>query len=429
MKILCTGDVHIGRPLSRIPDWYQGGRVPSSAAWSAIVDLAIREQVDLVAISGDLVDQANRYYEAISPVEIGVRALRAAGIPIVAVTGNHDFDVLPRIADRLDGAIQLLGRGGHWQRWTLLDDAGHARLHVDGWSFPTEHVRINPAHSYQLDPVRDAPVLGLLHADLDNSASEYAPVSRRDLEQLHPGFWLLGHIHAPSNPGETGTKPILYPGSPFALDPGESGLHGVVLVTVDLSGGFQVERRATAPIRYDRCTVDLTGATDPTMAATIIEDGVRAFLRTALAHVDGGALELLIARVVLVGRVKPGLNIDNEIAGLIEDFRYTHGTRNSVLKIEEIDNRTTPEIDLDLLAAGIDAPAAIARTLLSLQDDASVLRKTVIDGARARAQSITRGPRYRELPEPDLSDSAMVAVIEQESWLLLDALVAQKGAN
>ncbi len=100
-----------------------------------------------------------------------------------------------------------------------------------------------------------------------------------------------------------------------------------------------------------------------------------------------------------------------------------------MVKIAEIDNRTIPEIDLDLLAAGIDAPAAIARTLLSLLDDASVVRKTVIDGARARAQAISRGPRYRELPELDLSDSAIVAVIEQESWRLLDALVAQKGAN
>lgn len=428
MKILCTGDVHIGRPLSRIPDWYQGGRVPSSAAWSAIVDLAIREQVDLVAISGDLVDQANRYYEAISPVEIGVRALRAAGIPIVAVTGNHDFDVLPRIADRLDGALQVLGRGGHWQRWTLRDEAGNPRLHVDGWSFPTEHVRINPAHSYQFDPVRDVPVLGLLHADLDSNASEYAPVSRRDLERLHPGFWLLGHIHAPSLDG-IGTKPILYPGSPYALDPGESGLHGVLLVTVDEVGGYRIERRGIAPVRYDRCTIDLTGASDPTMAATMIENGVRAFLNLASDHADGDALELLIARVVLIGRVKPGLKLDNEIAGLLADFRCTHGTRNTVAIIETIDNRTTPEIDLDLLAAGIDAPAAIARTLLSLHDGESELRKTVIDGARARAQAISRGSRYRELPEPDLSDAAILATVEHESWRLLDALVAQKGAN
>lgn len=429
MKILCTGDVHIGRPLSRIPDWYQGGRVPSADAWNAIVQLALREQVDLVAVSGDLVDQANRYYEAISPVENGVRVLQAAGIPVVAVTGNHDFDVLPRIADRLDGAIQLLGRGGKWQRWTLRDDAGVARLHVDGWSFPTEHVRVNPAHAYNLDAVRDAPVLGLLHADLDGVASEYAPVNRWDLETLPPDLWLLGHIHLPSTLGAIAKKPIFYPGSPYALDPGESGTHGVVLVTVDASGGLKMERRSIAPVRYDRCLVDLSNAGDPTAAATIIEDGVRASLSTAITAADGEFLELLILRVVLVGRVPPGLRLDVEIAGFLQGFPFNHGSRNAAVVIEQIENRTMPALDLQLLATGIDAPAAIARTLLSLEDAESALRREVIDGARVRAQAVSRGSRYRELPDPDLSDEAIAAAIERESWRLLDALAAQKVAH
>ena len=131
MRVLCTGDVHLGRPLSQIPDSSALKGISSTAAWRAIVELALAESVDLLAISGDLVDAANRYYEAIGPVEDGVRQLAAAGIPVVAVAGNHDFSALPRIADRLDGALILLGRNQQWERWTLTRD-DRPVLHVDG---------------------------------------------------------------------------------------------------------------------------------------------------------------------------------------------------------------------------------------------------------------------------------------------------------
>jgi DNA repair exonuclease SbcCD nuclease subunit len=429
MKILCTGDVHIGRPLSRIPEWFRNGRVPSSAAWTSIVDLAIRERVDLVAISGDLVDRSNRYYEAIRPIETGAKALQAHGIPIVAVTGNHDFDVLPRVADRLDGAIRVLGGSGRWERWTLPDRYGNPRLHVDGWSFPQEHVRTNPAHAYQLYPAHDAPVLGLLHADLDNTASEYAPVNRWDLVRLHPAAWLLGHIHAPSDLRSETDKPIFYPGSPFALDPGESGIHGVVMMTIDPGGRIELERRSLAAVRYDRVEIDLTGVADPTQASTRIEDELRNALATAVETDLVICLELLVLRATLTGKVSPGLVLDPILAGFIQDFHVKAGPRNTEVMVELFENRTTSIQDLQALATGIDAPAAIARTLLALDDLESPLRREAIDGARARAKTIARSSRYRELGDPDLSDDVLARTLERESWRLLDALIAQKAAS
>ncbi len=134
MKILCTGDLHVGRRASRLPVDWCGTECSCAAVWERIVELAIRERVDLVAVSGDLVDRANRYYEAIGPVERGVRILAKAGIQTVAVAGNHDFDVLPRLAESLAGDLQLLGTDGNWQRITIQRDGGD-RLHVDGWSF------------------------------------------------------------------------------------------------------------------------------------------------------------------------------------------------------------------------------------------------------------------------------------------------------
>src|SRR3954469_17173730 len=112
VRVLATGDIHIGRCSTKTdePGW------PCAQAWDDLVRLAIDERVDLVALSGDIVDRENRYYEAIGPLERGLRALAKEGIPVFAVSGNHDHDVLPRVADALggfDSGFRLLGRGGH----------------------------------------------------------------------------------------------------------------------------------------------------------------------------------------------------------------------------------------------------------------------------------------------------------------------------
>ena len=308
MRVLCTGDIHLGRSISQIPSSSHLAGLSSTAAWRAIVDLAIQERVDLVAISGDLVDYANRYYEAIGPVEEGVRRLAAAGIPVVAVAGNHDYSALPRITDRLDGALHLIGRNQQWERWSLMRD-GKPLLHVDGWSFRQEHVAVDPLAMYALPRVDDVPVLGLLHADLDAQETRYAPVPLWRLQQLPVNAWLLGHIHVPRLIERDGSPPVLYPGSPYALDPGEPGVHGVWLATFEPGAPVRFERRAIARVRYQPCRLDVIGAASAQHAIERIERGVEAALIDAKQAEDGSSLELLLLRVIVVGAISPLISL------------------------------------------------------------------------------------------------------------------------
>src|SRR5690606_33213369 len=136
VKILCTADVHIGRRPSRLPESVDSGALSCARIWSSLVERAITERVDLLLIAGDLVDQANRFYEAAGAVEAGVRALVAEGIATMAVAGNHDHDTLPWIARGFDpDEFRVLGSGGSWERHTVYVE-GRAALHLDGWSFP-----------------------------------------------------------------------------------------------------------------------------------------------------------------------------------------------------------------------------------------------------------------------------------------------------
>ena len=69
MRVLISGDIHIGRRSSKIPENATGFRARD--AWMKIVETAIKERVDLVLLSGDVADRDNRFWEAIGPLEAG----------------------------------------------------------------------------------------------------------------------------------------------------------------------------------------------------------------------------------------------------------------------------------------------------------------------------------------------------------------------
>ena len=64
LELLYTGDLHLGRHPSRIPDDLDGPELSPKAVWLSTVQEAIDRDVDAVVIAGDVVDQENRYFEA-----------------------------------------------------------------------------------------------------------------------------------------------------------------------------------------------------------------------------------------------------------------------------------------------------------------------------------------------------------------------------
>ena len=192
VRVLCSGDIHIGRRSSKVSGVYR-----TADAWSRIVDCAIGEGVDLLALSGDLLDKENAAYEALGPFQQGLLKLADHGIPVVAVAGNHDHGSLrglARIAD-VEG-FHLLGSGGQWERFDLEVD-GRPVLTVVGWSFPNERVPGNPLRTLSFAKTPGVPAFGLLHADVPATRSHYAPVTLDDLWSTEIDCWLLGHIHRP----------------------------------------------------------------------------------------------------------------------------------------------------------------------------------------------------------------------------------------
>jgi DNA repair protein SbcD/Mre11 len=426
VKILCTGDLHIGRSSTRLPAQSDVRALSAADCWVRIVDMAMAEGVAAVLLSGDVVDRANRFFEAVGPLEAGLRRLAEAGIPAIAVSGNHDFDVLPALAAALPpGALRLLGRGGVWERTTLGE--GDERLHVDGWSYPEQAVRGSPLPEHPR-PARDGvPVLGLLHCDLDQIASAYAPVRLAELLAVPVDFWLLGHIHAPALRAAPGAATVLYPGSPQALDPGEPGAHGPWLVEVGAGGRFAARQVPLSGVRYETVAVDLTDAEDELAAKQRIFEAVRSSL-DALA-VAAGPARYASYRIRLTGRTRLHRALAPIREQVAADFAPEAGAL--VALVEQVRLETRPAVDLAALAAGRDPAGVLAGLLLALEPDGAGPPAELLFRAEQAVASVWQARPYVSLGDAAAGEvhagAARDAAVRQ-AWLLLDALLAQKEA-
>ncbi|MEX2581972.1 MAG: DNA repair exonuclease [Gemmatimonadota bacterium] len=427
MKLLCTGDLHLGRSPSRLPADLSRASISVAERWREIVDLAIREEVDVVAMSGDLVDRANRFFEAYGPLESGIRRLAEAAITTVAVAGNHDFDILPQLSRTLPAErFRLLGASGVWERVTLTDRAGD-RLDVHGWSFPSERVSADPLDLYALEADPALPTLGLLHCELNASGGRYAPVSEVALRSRPPGLWLLGHVHDKRLRSAPGGADLLYPGSPQPLDPGEPGAHGVWLVETAGSDFTTPRFLPTATVRYESLAVEVDGVDDV--------DGVRMAIATAAERLRdtvaeaGVPVNCLSLRIDVVGRSRLRRRVlEDEVAAHASDLDLPGEIRCVVERVRVI---TRPALDLEELTSSGDAPGVLARLLVSDGSGAPTAEVAVlVEEIRALERQVDSASVYLPLrarvsPAAPYRDAE--ALLREQANLLLEELVAQKG--
>ena len=265
INILCTADLHIGRSSSVNQE--VGLDLSAQGAWRRIADLAISKGADAVVIAGDVFDGLASSFQERKKFNDGVVRLRESGIPVLAVTGNHDHDALPSYAAAFPHeSFVLLGMQG-WEARVIKTKSGPVRF--VGQSFTTVYER-SPATPPELEPIPGVPTIAILHGDLvPNSA--YRPISSSVLDRPADA-WVLGHIHLPQ--AISGAKvPAIYPGSPQALDFGETGIHGVNWLKID---GTDATFGPTIPISTMRYAIETIDVSEETGAPGLaLENAVR----------------------------------------------------------------------------------------------------------------------------------------------------------
>lgn len=421
MKLLLAADLHIGRASTRVPASVDRNELRAVSAWKRMVDLAIEEQVAAVCLAGDIADEANKFWEAIGPLERGVRRLEEHGIRTVAVAGNHDHDVLVRLANQLPVEhFTLVGRGGRWERITLQHD-GRPALHIDGWSFSGPRVPQSPLTRYDLPQDASLPVLGMAHGDLDSAVTPYAPLDKDTLLGLPPAAWLLGHIHAPRLLKGHGDGWLLYPGSPQAMDPGETGAHGVWICEVKEGRICWPEQRVQSTVWYDECAIDLEGAADQEEVEARLLDGIRA-AGNQIAEKVGTALQHVSLRVRLTGHTATAGRVSGVAKDVVADLRLTAGQAS--VDVDQFSNETLPAIDLNEYAGSRSAAGALAALLLDLER-AELKSETVelVRAARHKLEQMEQHKDFMALDRRDVTETMAREQVRAQARRLLTQLV------
>ncbi len=427
-RVLVSGDIHIGRVSSRVSA-NDLAEVSAQGAWDRLVDLAVSESVDVVCLTGDVADESNRFWQALGPLERGLQILEGHGITTLAVSGNHDYDALPRLADQLESdRFHLLGRGGEWERFTYTKD-GTPLLHVDGWSFPRERIRNSPVDSYGFPEDPSTPTLVMVHGDLNVADSVYAPLPREHMLAERVAGWLLGHIHAPMVDKPVGRPFILYPGSPQSLDPGETGVHGAVVIEFEHGRCPDVRQIPLSTVRFDRLDVDVVGVEDLTELTSRVRGAVEAFADRAAREGDD-RLRHLVLRLTLRGQTPIADELATEAERIREDFEVqASGVRCSV---DGVVLRVLPSIDLDALSRAGTPPGMLASVLLELRQERPL--KQLSERVRALIQSVhgavvsqRRAPVFSGVASTEpREDEIRELVCEQAEALLIRLLQEQK---
>ena len=427
ITVLAIADVHIGRYPSRVKLSSQDLSVRT--VWNASVDYAIENRVNAVALTGDIVDNSDKYFEAYGTLRYGVEKLRNAGIPVFAVSGNHDYDIFPRLAADIGHEhFHLLGQGGKWETKPLRI-GGRVAARFTGWSFFTSHHADSPLRSFRM-PKHDEPVIGLVHGDLGTAQGKgkYAPLALSELQRQPVAFWLLGHIHKPRYIPSGGT-PVLYPGSLQPLDPGETGKHGPWMLSVWPNGDTKATPVPLATVRYAKLTVDLTNADNIDDVHSILADQVSSDAEQLSRRYE--RLRHVSYRLLLTGRTALHGTLIRHDWESVADLDTRHGDLR--LSIDKVSVRTTPARNLENIARFTDPPGTVSRWMLEMQalieggpvsDECSAL----LDEAEKAANKVVRATRYTKfkLEYPELDRTTVAALLIRQGSLLVDTLMAQK---
>ncbi len=392
IRILATADLHIGRVSSN------SERIGSYGAtretWLRLVEWAAEQQVHAVVLSGDLVEHQNSYFEAEGVLGDGLEILNKSEIPVLMVSGNHDFDVLPALLRNRDFThVHLLGDKGTWEEKTLA--IADRDVQFFGWSFPARRISFDPLTDFPADKINpEIPSIGLLHGDYQARESHYAPLSSTGLAATGVDAWVLGHIHKPQTLRDS--KPLIfYPGSPHALNPKEDGPHGPFILTIETETP-QVHRKKTyfpvrihhiplSPVRYERIEVDISAIlqqpTDPadtpegTGEDTHADENdikakvVRACRDAAEKHQEtSDHLRLLSLDVILTGRIPNIPQVEQWMEKWdVEELVQRTGSIQTVVR--KLEHQCTLLVqNLEALSREPSPAGVLARAILDLEN-------------------------------------------------------------
>lgn len=356
-RFLHAADLHIDSPLRGLeadPDAPADRiRTATRAAYTNLVDLALRTQVAFVLIAGDLFDGEWQDWRTGRFFAQETARLTRAGIRVFCIRGNHDAAsvVTGRLA--LPDGARMLGTDQPEQ----IRLAEH-NVVVHGMGFSARSVTENVVPRYP-PPLPGHLNIGMLHTSATDRGTHetYAPCTPEQLVAHGYDYWALGHVHTRQVLARTPCW-IVFPGNTQGRHIREAGPKGTTLVTVQDGRIADAEHHDLDVVRWALLPVDLTAAAteDDALAA------VRTQIETAL---DAAGDRLLAVRIVLHGATAAHPALVRDL-GATRDKLHAEAAGCAgagTIWLESVEVRTRTLLDREAMRARSDAVGLLVREL------------------------------------------------------------------
>jgi DNA repair protein SbcD/Mre11 len=360
-KFIHAADIHLDSPLRGLSRYESAPaesiRDACRRAFENLIDLAIEEKVSFVLLAGDLYDGDWKDYSTSIFLSQQMGRLGQNNISVFAVAGNHD--AANRMTKALDNPSNMTILSSRKVETIRLDELA---VVIHGQSFGTQHVDKNLAADFT-DAEKGMFNIGLLHTSLDGREGHavYAPCSADDLYSKRYQYWALGHIHKQEFVSRDPW--IVFPGCIQGRHIRETGTKGCLLVTVEDGVVSTVEKCPLDVLRWIKCSVDLTDASE----MREVYERARKSIENELGSIEDRPSAMRI-------RFEGATAISNEIAAFPERFEQQIKALGAEIAgddlwIERVENATVGKLDLEYMLSEDGTFGKLLKDILATPDN------------------------------------------------------------
>ena len=251
LRILHTADLHLDSPFE-----YMNAakavirRSEQRELLDRLADLARINDVDIVLISGDLLESSMTYAET---EEHLIRSLRAMAVPVFIAPGNHDF-YSPSCCYRrmrLPANVHVFTKNEI--ECIELEEQG---VCVYGAAF-TDRASAPMLSSFCAERKRGMYNILCIHGEVGVPQSPYNPITENELAFSDIDYAALGHIHTASGLRQAGRTWYSWSGCPEGRGFDETGEKYVNIVELD-GDECTLEQVSIAKRCYRELNVDIS---------------------------------------------------------------------------------------------------------------------------------------------------------------------------
>lgn len=261
VKILHTGDLHLGAKFTGLGEKGKEQRLQLLKTFENVVNLAIEEKVHLFLLAGDLFDSNYPSRRTLDRVLHLFGVLREANIPVCLIPGTHDCYDATSIYRRFNFQKAT-------PNLTIFTDKITSKvfeklnLTVYGRALTAKVVKESPLKGLSLQ--KDTALhIAMVHGSLEIPGKverDGATFTSQEIGKSKMNYIAMGHWHSYGDYSVRQTK-ACYCGSPEAIDVDQKGSGNVLLVTIKPDGSVKVEPRRVGLRNYEVMCINVDAIT------------------------------------------------------------------------------------------------------------------------------------------------------------------------